>query len=70
MHEIKNACGDKIRYAIDCISTEDSQQLTQNVIAPSGGRVVILLPKEEIDTSPNVERIYGLIVLLTYSGNL
>lgn len=66
----RTACGDKIRYAIDCISTEDSQQLTQDVIAPSGGRVVILLPKEEIDTRPNVERIYGLIVLLTYSGNL
>ncbi len=34
----RTACGDKIRYAIDCISTEDSQQLTQDVIAPSGGR--------------------------------
>ncbi|KAI0764637.1 GroES-like protein [Fomes fomentarius] len=61
VHKIKNACGDRIRYAIDCISTKDSQQLTQDVIAPSGGRVVILLPKEEINTRPNVERIFILL---------
>lgn len=57
VRSIKAAAGDTIRSAIDCISIKESQQISQDVIAPGGGKVAVLLPKVEIDERPDVQRI-------------
>ncbi|KAI0764949.1 GroES-like protein [Fomes fomentarius] len=61
VQSIKAAAGDTVRSAIDCISIKESQQISQDVIAPGGGKVAILLPKVEIEERPDVQRIFLLL---------
>ncbi|KAI0682215.1 GroES-like protein [Earliella scabrosa] len=61
VQDIKAATGDTIQFAIDCISTKASQQISQDVIKPGGGKVLILLGPEEIEVRADVVRIPMLL---------
>lgn len=55
--KIKEASGDAIRAAFDTHSEEASQILTAHIIAPSGGKVITLLPVSEVAASLRPEVI-------------
>ena len=51
MSKIKKATGDSIKKAVDTISEKESQRITAEAIAPSGGEVVLVLGPQEGATS-------------------
>lgn len=51
--KIKQATGDSITKALDAISLKDSQRITAEALAPSGGKVVLVLQPIPDATSRN-----------------
>ena len=49
--KIKAATGDSITKAVDAISLKESQRITAEALAPSGGEVVLVLGPEPDATS-------------------
>ncbi|KAM5537100.1 hypothetical protein V8D89_009246 [Ganoderma adspersum] len=47
--EVKAVTGDSITKVLDCISTTESRQFWQGAVSLEGGKVIVLLPLEDID---------------------
>jgi len=62
VQKVKAATGDSIKAALDTISLKDSQEISVKAIAPSGGKLVLLLdPIKEALVRDDVEVIHTLI---------
>ncbi|RDX46932.1 GroES-like protein [Lentinus brumalis] len=60
--KVKAAAGDSIQFAFDAVSSADAQAISAAIIAPTGGKLIHVLPVNTAVTSrTDVERSYTLI---------
>ncbi|KAI0707838.1 GroES-like protein [Earliella scabrosa] len=62
VQKVKEVTGDTIKNALDAISERETQPITVDSIAPSGGKVVVLLrPATDVIARKDVEVIHTLL---------